>query len=112
MGFCPWNNCPPISCPRGRYHLAVTRHHENEGRSSSIYTQHDPWDPLVNFETFIRDDESIENQVRGCGLGIGGRAWAPGAGLGQEDLRGELRVRGWARAGGTTAVAWGREGGA
>ncbi|XP_019384234.1 PREDICTED: amiloride-sensitive amine oxidase [copper-containing] [Crocodylus porosus] len=45
-----------------RYHLAVTRHHENEGRSSSIYTQHNPWDPLIDFEAFIRNDESIENE--------------------------------------------------
>uniref|UniRef100_A0A8C3CJ48 Amine oxidase n=1 Tax=Cairina moschata TaxID=8855 RepID=A0A8C3CJ48_CAIMO len=46
----------------GRYHLAVTRHHENEAVSSSLYTQNDPWEPLVNFESFIRDDESIEDQ--------------------------------------------------
>lgn len=52
----------------------MTRHHENEAVSSSLYTQNDPWEPLVNFESFIRDDESIEDQVTGtAGLGAGDR---------------------------------------
>ncbi|NXY65610.1 AOC1 oxidase, partial [Callaeas wilsoni] len=51
---------PPLTCPR--YHLAVTRRHENEPSSSSIYTQNDPWDPPVTFESFIRDNETIEDQ--------------------------------------------------
>uniref|UniRef100_A0A8V5G4C9 Amine oxidase n=1 Tax=Melopsittacus undulatus TaxID=13146 RepID=A0A8V5G4C9_MELUD len=46
----------------GRYHLAVTRHHENEPTSSSIYAQNDPWEPLVSFEGFIRNNESIDDQ--------------------------------------------------
>ncbi|KAH1176968.1 hypothetical protein KIL84_010670 [Mauremys mutica] len=46
----------------GRYHLAVTRHHEKEATSSSPYAQHDPWQPAVDFESFIRNDENIENQ--------------------------------------------------
>ncbi|KAG6926061.1 amine oxidase, copper containing 1 [Chelydra serpentina] len=46
----------------GRYHLAVTRHHEKEATSSSPYAQHDPWQPAVDFESFVRDDENIENQ--------------------------------------------------
>ncbi|NXX62307.1 AOC1 oxidase, partial [Scopus umbretta] len=50
---------PP--CPSG-YHLAVTRHHEDESTSSSIYTQNDPWEPLVSFEGFLRNNESIEDQ--------------------------------------------------
>ncbi|NXS61292.1 AOC1 oxidase, partial [Brachypteracias leptosomus] len=45
-----------------RYHLAVTRHHENEPSSSSIYAQNEPWEPLVNFESFLRDNETIEDQ--------------------------------------------------
>ncbi|XP_071590549.1 LOW QUALITY PROTEIN: diamine oxidase [copper-containing] [Heliangelus exortis] len=45
-----------------RYHLAVTRHHEDEPSSSSIYNQNNPWDPPVTFESFIRDNESIEDQ--------------------------------------------------
>ncbi|NXL68897.1 AOC1 oxidase, partial [Chordeiles acutipennis] len=44
------------------YHLAVTRHHENEPTSSSIYAQNEPWQPLVSFEGFLRDNESIEDQ--------------------------------------------------
>lgn len=52
---------PPLTCPR--YHLAVTRRHENEPSSSSIYTQNDPWDPPVTFESFIHDNETIEDQV-------------------------------------------------
>ncbi|XP_032923003.1 amiloride-sensitive amine oxidase [copper-containing] [Catharus ustulatus] len=45
-----------------RYHLAVTRRHENEPSSSSMYSQNDPWDPPVTFESFIRDNETIEDQ--------------------------------------------------
>lgn len=41
----------------------MTRRHENEPSSSSIYTQNDPWDPPVTFESFIRDNETIEDQV-------------------------------------------------
>ncbi|KAF4796616.1 amiloride-sensitive amine oxidase [copper-containing]-like protein [Turdus rufiventris] len=50
-----------IACTH-RYHLAVTRRHENEPSSSSIYSQNDPWDPPVTFESFIRDNETIEDQ--------------------------------------------------
>uniref|UniRef100_A0A8C5RWW3 Amine oxidase n=1 Tax=Laticauda laticaudata TaxID=8630 RepID=A0A8C5RWW3_LATLA len=45
--------------PWSRYHLAVTQRHENEGVSSSLYVQNDPWQPSVNFENFLRNDESI-----------------------------------------------------
>lgn len=41
----------------------MTRHHENEPTSSSIYAQNDPWEPLVSFEGFIRNNESIDDQV-------------------------------------------------
>ncbi|NWT07277.1 AOC1 oxidase, partial [Mionectes macconnelli] len=51
---------PPPHLPR--YHLAVTRRHENEPSSSSIYSQNNPWDPPVTFESFIRDNETIEDQ--------------------------------------------------
>lgn len=54
----------------------MTRRHENEPSSSSIYSQNDPWDPPVTFESFIRDNETIEDQVtpgtRGEGHGAGG----------------------------------------
>ncbi|XP_029481758.1 diamine oxidase [copper-containing]-like [Oncorhynchus nerka] len=45
-----------------RYPLAVTRHKDSEPTSSSIYTQNDPWEPVVSFEDYIRNDESIINQ--------------------------------------------------
>ncbi|XP_013909137.1 PREDICTED: amiloride-sensitive amine oxidase [copper-containing] [Thamnophis sirtalis] len=48
--------------PLGRYHLAVTQQHENEGVSSSLYIQNDPWHPSMSFENFLRNDESIDKQ--------------------------------------------------
>ncbi|NXT34840.1 AOC1 oxidase, partial [Pelecanoides urinatrix] len=57
----PGDGPDPAPVPR-RYHLAVTRHHENEPTSSSIYGQNDPWEPLVSFEGFLRNNETIEDQ--------------------------------------------------
>ncbi|KAH0627728.1 hypothetical protein JD844_003869 [Phrynosoma platyrhinos] len=54
-----------------RYHLAVTRHHENEDTSSSLYVQNDPWQPTVSFENFLRNDESIENEDLVAWLTVG-----------------------------------------
>ncbi|XP_068160316.1 diamine oxidase [copper-containing] [Antennarius striatus] len=45
-----------------RYPLAVTRHKDSERTSSSIYTQNNPWDPVVCFEDYIRNNEDIINQ--------------------------------------------------
>ncbi|XP_065114959.1 diamine oxidase [copper-containing] isoform X2 [Paramisgurnus dabryanus] len=45
-----------------RYQLAVTRHKDSETTSSSIYTQNEPWEPLVSFEDFIRNNENIVSQ--------------------------------------------------
>ncbi|KAL2085360.1 hypothetical protein ACEWY4_018680 [Coilia grayii] len=45
-----------------RYPLAVTRHKDSEATSSSIYTQNDPWEPVVSFEDYIRNNENITNQ--------------------------------------------------
>ncbi|KAG8009317.1 Amiloride-sensitive amine oxidase [copper-containing] [Nibea albiflora] len=45
-----------------RYPLAVTRHKDSEATSSSIYTQNDPWEPVVSFEDYIRNNEDIVNQ--------------------------------------------------
>ncbi|XP_005062910.1 PREDICTED: amiloride-sensitive amine oxidase [copper-containing]-like, partial [Ficedula albicollis] len=55
---------PRVTLPRPHPwgDLAVTRRHENEPSSSSIYSQNDPWDPPVTFESFIRDNETIEDQ--------------------------------------------------
>ncbi|XP_074841639.1 diamine oxidase [copper-containing] [Carettochelys insculpta] len=55
-----WKEEPGVAW--GRYHLAVTRHHEKEATSSSLYAQHDLWQPTVDFESFIRNNENIENQ--------------------------------------------------
>ncbi|MGH0138918.1 UNVERIFIED_CONTAM: hypothetical protein FKN15_002936 [Acipenser sinensis] len=43
-----------------RYPLAVTRQKDSEMTSSTIYTQNDPWEPVVSFEDYIRDNENID----------------------------------------------------
>ncbi|KAK3550982.1 hypothetical protein QTP70_011457 [Hemibagrus guttatus] len=48
--------------PWSRYPLAVTRHKDNEPTSSTIYTQNNPWEPIVSFEDYIRNNENIVNQ--------------------------------------------------
>ncbi|XP_062377304.1 amiloride-sensitive amine oxidase [copper-containing] [Sardina pilchardus] len=45
-----------------RYPLAVTRHKDSEATSSSMYTQNNPWEPLVSFEDYIRNNENITQQ--------------------------------------------------
>lgn len=45
------------------YPLAVTLHKDNEVTSSSMYAQGNPWEPVVSFEDYIRDNENIVNQV-------------------------------------------------
>lgn len=44
-----------------RYPLAVTRHKDNKAISTSMYTQGNPWEPVVSFEDYIRDNENIVN---------------------------------------------------
>lgn len=74
MGLLPAPGDGPDPAPvPHRYHLAVTRHHENELTSSTIYTQNEPWEPPVSFESFLRNDENIENQVTPRGHGDGAR---------------------------------------
>ncbi|MEE6527211.1 hypothetical protein FKM82_028419, partial [Ascaphus truei] len=46
-----------------RYSLAVTRHSDTEMTSSSLYAQNDPWNPIVNFQDFISNNEDIVNKV-------------------------------------------------
>ena len=41
----------------------MTRHKDSEASSTSMYNQNDPWDPVVSFEDYIRDNENLENQV-------------------------------------------------
>lgn len=47
----------------GRYPLAVTKYRESELHSSSLFNQHDPWDPPVVFEEFLQNNENIEEEV-------------------------------------------------
>lgn len=67
----------------------MTQHHENEDTSSSLYTQNNPWQPTVNFENFVRNNESLENQVSfevGCRVGWWDRGRNCGAPGRQADL--------------------------
>ncbi|XP_060064118.1 putative amine oxidase [copper-containing] [Ylistrum balloti] len=45
-----------------RYQLAVTQYKESERRSSSAYSYMDSSDPVVQFQHFIDDDESIKDE--------------------------------------------------
>lgn len=55
-----------------RYQVAVTKYKENERRSSSMYAIWDAESPIVNFQSFIDDDEIItdEDQVTWVSMGI------------------------------------------
>ncbi|KAI8477680.1 amine oxidase, partial [Branchiostoma belcheri] len=44
------------------YQMAVTRRKESEPASSSLYNQNDPFDPVVDFDRFLDDDENIVDQ--------------------------------------------------
>ncbi|XP_069138608.1 putative amine oxidase [copper-containing] [Argopecten irradians] len=45
-----------------RYQVAVTKYKESERRSSSGYAYSDSSDPVVQFQSFIDDDESIQDE--------------------------------------------------
>ncbi|CAH1779076.1 unnamed protein product [Owenia fusiformis] len=45
-----------------RQNLAVTRYKEEEWTSGSIYSLMDPFDPVVDFQQFIDDDENIQDK--------------------------------------------------
>lgn len=55
-----------------RYQVAVTKFKETERRSSSMYGIWDAEDPVVNFQSFIDDDEEItdQDQVTWVTMGI------------------------------------------
>ncbi|KAL3864198.1 hypothetical protein ACJMK2_005904 [Sinanodonta woodiana] len=42
-----------------KYPIAVTMYKDWEEMSSSIYAQNDPWDPVVDFERFLLDNDTI-----------------------------------------------------
>ena len=46
-----------------RCQVAVTRHKDSEATSSSIFAMWDARDPVVNFTSYMADDESIEDEV-------------------------------------------------
>ena len=47
-----------------RYQVAVTKYKEEERRSSSMYAIWDAENPVVNFQSFIDDDEVITDEVK------------------------------------------------
>ncbi|KAL4232081.1 tryptamine:oxygen oxidoreductase (deaminating) [Mactra antiquata] len=44
------------------YPIVVTQYDDTEDHSSSIYAQNDPWEPVVNFERFVTDNDTIVNR--------------------------------------------------
>ena len=46
-----------------QYCMAVTERKEAESKSSSIFSMYDGDDPVVDFEDFIKDDDSIVDKV-------------------------------------------------
>lgn len=44
------------------YPIVVTRYDDTEDQSSSIYAQNDPWHPVVDFERFVLDNDTIVNE--------------------------------------------------
>ncbi|WAR22253.1 AOC1-like protein [Mya arenaria] len=45
-----------------KYPVIVTKYDDTEDHSSSIYAQNDPWDPVVDFERFVNDNDTIVNE--------------------------------------------------
>lgn len=52
-----------------RYQMAITKHNDSERTSSSLYASRDLKDPVVNFSSFIENDDSIIDEVstKNCG---------------------------------------------
>lgn len=55
------NKEPGISW--SRYQHAVTKHKDTEAHSSSMYSMFDTENQVVNFQSYIDDDESITDEV-------------------------------------------------
>ncbi|XP_017343906.1 retina-specific copper amine oxidase [Ictalurus punctatus] len=45
-----------------RYKVAITKHKDSEQTCSSLYSQNNIWDPVVDFSNYIKDNEHIENE--------------------------------------------------
>ena len=52
------------SIPWSRYQMAVTKYREGEERSSSIFAMWDARKPVVNFQSFLDNDDNIVDEVR------------------------------------------------
>ncbi|KAK3104224.1 hypothetical protein FSP39_025449 [Pinctada imbricata] len=63
------NKEPSVSW--ARYQTAVTRHKETERHSSSMYAMFDTLDPIVNFTSFISDNETIVDEDLVTWISIG-----------------------------------------
>ncbi|KAK3577371.1 hypothetical protein CHS0354_008467 [Potamilus streckersoni] len=60
------------ACKWAKYPIAVTKQKDTEYMSTSIYAQMDPWDPILDFEDFLSDNESIwdEDLVAWVTMGV------------------------------------------
>ena len=45
-----------------KYPVIVTKYDDTEDQSSSIYAQNDPWDPVIDFDRFVHDNDTIVNE--------------------------------------------------
>ncbi|KAF4093116.1 hypothetical protein AMELA_G00029260 [Ameiurus melas] len=45
-----------------RYKVAITKHKDSEQTCSSLYSQNNMWNPVVDFSNYIKDNEHIENE--------------------------------------------------
>lgn len=55
-----------------KYPIVVTKYDDTEDQSSSIYAQNDPWDPVIDFERFVSDNDSIHDEDLVVWLTLGG----------------------------------------
>eukprot|EP00746_Dinoflagellata_sp_MGD_P148109 gnl/MRDRNA2_/MRDRNA2_80371_c0_seq1.p1 gnl/MRDRNA2_/MRDRNA2_80371_c0~~gnl/MRDRNA2_/MRDRNA2_80371_c0_seq1.p1 ORF type:complete len:791 (-),score=120.77 gnl/MRDRNA2_/MRDRNA2_80371_c0_seq1:261-2633(-) len=61
------------SQPFTKYHLAVTKHHDDEYRVNSPYDLYDAWDPsqTQNLDRFLADEESLLDEDLVAWIGVG-----------------------------------------
>ncbi|KAF5895105.1 primary amine oxidase, liver isozyme-like, partial [Clarias magur] len=45
-----------------RYKVAITKHKDTEQTCSSLYSQNNMWNPVVDFSNYIKDNENIEDE--------------------------------------------------
>ena len=55
-----------------RYQMAVTKYNDTEERSSSMYNQINPFEPVVDFRKFFSNDENIRDEDLVAWVSIGG----------------------------------------